>query len=400
MKETDFLVIGTGIIGLTIAKELSERYHDARITIIEKEREPAFHASGRNSGVLHAGFYYSADSLKARFTVDGNRSMTGYCLEHGLPINRCGKVVVAKNEDELRIISKLKDRGDKNGVVLHIVDKKELRDIEPNARTCGKALYSPTTSTVDPGEVCRHIAQSLQSRVSFIYENPLLKVGKDRCITKKGAIKYKYLINCAGLYADRIAHQAGSGLKYTILPFKGMYIKYHADNFIRRHIYPVPDLNYPFLGVHFTMTVDGKVKLGPTALPVLWRENYRGFENFKINECVQLLYWESKLFFSNAFDFRKLAFSEIRKYFKKYMIKQAANLVSELDDRNFGNHMPSGIRAQLLDKEKSSLVMDFVIETGERSIHILNAVSPAFTCSFIFAKYIVDIIEDNVKHIT
>jgi L-2-hydroxyglutarate oxidase LhgO len=394
MKETDFLIIGAGIIGLTIAKELSKRYHDAKITIIEKEREPAFHASGRNSGVLHAGFYYSSDSLKARFTVDGNRSMTEYCLEHGLSINRCGKVVVAKNEEELRVIFELKNRGDKNGVVLHIVDKKELRDIEPNARTYGKALYSPTTSTVDPGEVCRHIAQSLESRVNFIYENPLLEVRKDRCITKKVEIKYKYLINCAGLYADRIAHQIGSGLKYTILPFKGMYIKYHADNLTRRHIYPVPDLNYPFLGVHFTMTVDRKVKLGPTALPVLWRENYRGFENFKINECAQLLYWESKLLFSNAFDFRKLAFSEMRKFFKKNMIKQAANLVMELDNSRFGNYMSSGIRAQLLDKEKSMLVMDFVIETGEKSIHILNAVSPAFTCSFIFAKYIVDLIGD------
>lgn len=395
MKESDFLIIGAGIIGLTVAKELSERYHDAKITIIEKEKEPAFHASGRNSGVLHAGFYYSSDSLKARFTVDGNRAMTEYCMEHGLSINRCGKVVVAKNEDELKTIFELKNRGDKNGVVLYIVDKKELKELEPNAKTCEKALYSPATSTVDPKEVCQHIAQSLKQRANFIYENPLLEVKKNSCITRKGKIKYKYLINCAGMYADRIAHQAGLGLKYTIVPFKGIYIKYHSDNFIRRHIYPVPDLNYPFLGVHFTMTVDGKVKFGPTAIPILWRENYKGFENFKINECIQLLYWESKLFFLNAFDFRKLALSEMRKFSKQNLIKQAANLVYEFDNRCFGSYMSSGIRAQLLDTEKSSLVMDFVIETGERSIHILNAVSPAFTSSFVFAKHIVDIIENN-----
>lgn len=198
-----------------------------------------------------------------------------------------------------------------------MVDEKELKELEPNARTFGKALYSPATSTVDPKEVCRQIAQSLEPLVSFIYENPLLEVKEDTCITKKGKIKYKYLINCAGLYADKLAHKVGTGLKYTILPFRGMYIKYKEDNLIRKHIYPVPNLNYPFLGVHFTKTVDGKVKLGPTAIPIQWRENYRGFENFKINECVQLLYWESKLFFSNAFDFRKLAFSEMRKFFKK-----------------------------------------------------------------------------------
>lgn len=399
MTETDFLIIGAGIIGLTVAKELSERYPDAGITITEKEREAASHASGRNSGVLHAGFYYTADSLKARFTVDGNRLMTGYCLEHSLSISRCGKVVIARNEEELKTLFELKRRGDKNGVILQVIDEKELNELEPMAKTYGKALYSPTTSTVDPKEVCRHIARSLEGRVSFLYENRFLKADKDICITTNGKIKYNYLINCAGLYADKLAHQFRTGLKYTILPFKGMYIKYRGDNFLRKHIYPVPDLNYPFLGVHFTRTVDGKIKVGPTAIPVLWRENYKGLDNFRIDECMQLLYRESKLFISNAFDFRKLAFSEMRKMFKTYIVHQAGSLVKGLDSERFGNYMSSGIRAQLLDKEKSELVMDFVIESGEKSIHILNAVSPAFTCSFAFAKYIVNIISNNLAKI-
>lgn len=175
-----------------------------------------------------------------------------------------------------------------------------------------------------------------------------------------------------------------------------MYIKYMEDNFIGKHIYPVPDLKYPFLGVHFTRTVDGKIKVGPTAIPVLWRENYKGFDNFRLDECVELLYHESKLFITNAFDFRKLAFTEMKKFFKAHIIRQAEFLVKELDAGRFGNYMSAGIRAQLLDKENASLVMDFVIETGERSIHILNAVSPAFTCSFAFAKYIVALIDDNL----
>jgi L-2-hydroxyglutarate oxidase LhgO len=397
MIETDFLIIGAGIMGLTVAKELTGRYPDARITVIDKEKEVAFHASGRNSGVLHAGFYYTSDSLKARFVVDGNRSMTEYCLEHGLSISRCGKVVVAKNEEELKTLFELKKRGDINGVTLQVIDEKELNELEPMAKTCGKALYSPTTSTVDPKEVCRQIARSLGERVSFLYENRFIRADNDICITEKGKIKYNYLINCAGLYADKLAHQFGIGLQYTILPFKGIYIRYREDSFLRKHIYPVPDLNYPFLGVHFTRTVDGKIKVGPTAIPVLWRENYNGFDNFRIDEFIQLLYRESKLFISNAFDFRKLAFSEMRKLFKTYLIHQAEYLVKELDSKLFGNYVSSGIRAQLLDKSSSSLVMDFVIGTGEKSIHVLNAVSPAFTCSFAFSKYIVDVISNKLN---
>lgn len=185
MIETDFLVVGSGIIGLTVARELSERYHDARITVLEKEKEVASHSSGRNSGVLHAGFYYTADSLKARFTADGNRLMTEYCLKHGLSISRCGKVVIARNEEELKTLFELKKRGDKNDVALKVIDEKELNKLEPKARTYSKALYSPTTSTVDPKEVCRHIAQSLERRVAFMYETPLLGVQKKQLLQKR-----------------------------------------------------------------------------------------------------------------------------------------------------------------------------------------------------------------------
>jgi len=394
MVETDFLIIGAGIIGLSVAKELSCRFKDARIVITEKETEPAYHASGRNSGVLHAGFYYSSDSLKARFTAEGNRILTEYCLEHGIPINRCGKVVVAKDEKELNGIFELKRRGELNNVNVQLIDEKELEDIEPNANTYKKALYSPTTSAVNPKEVSIHIADSLKSKVIFIFQNPMLKIKNDIAITNKGKIRFKHLINCAGLYADKIAHQFGVGLRYTMLPFKGVYLKYTDSSLLQKHVYPVPDLEYPFLGVHFTKTVDGQVKVGPTAMPAFWREQYNGTENFKLSELSEIFFHTSRLFITNTFNFRRLALEELRKHMKKYLIKQSCHLVKKIDINNFGGYSSPGIRAQLFDKSCSNLVMDFVVEHGERSTHILNAVSPAFTCSLAFAKYVVD----NIKN--
>jgi len=390
--ETDFLIVGAGIVGLTVARELSKRYPDARITVLEKEREVACHASGRNSGVLHAGFYYHADSLKAKFTAEGNRILTEYCLDHGLAINRCGKVVVARDETELATLLELKRRGDANNVLLHVVDQKELHELEPNARTFDKALYSPATSTVDPKEICSHIAGQLKSKVNFLYGTPLISIEKDKVISRREDITFRHLVNCAGVYADTVAHKCGVGLHYAILPFKGLYIGYGEDSLLRMHVYPVPDLKYPFLGVHFTKTVKGHIKIGPTAVPALWRENYRGFENFRLDEFLSIYIRESMLFITNSCKFRELALKEIKKYFKRNIIARSASLVNHINTGAIGNYMAPGIRAQLFDKKNSELVSDFVIERGERSTHVLNAVSPAFTCSFLFAQYIVDII--------
>ena len=320
--------------------------------------------------------------------------MTEYCLEHGIPINRCGKVVVAKDEKELNGIFELKRRGELNNVNVQLIDEKELEDIEPNANTYKKALYSPTTSAVNPKEVSIHIADSLKSKVIFIFQNPMLKIKNDIAITNKGKIRFKHLINCAGLYADKIAHQFGVGLRYTMLPFKGVYLKYTDSSLLQKHVYPVPDLEYPFLGVHFTKTVDGQVKVGPTAMPAFWREQYNGTENFKLSELSEIFFHTSRLFITNTFNFRRLALEELRKHMKKYLIKQSCHLVKKIDINNFGGYSSPGIRAQLFDKSCSNLVMDFVVEHGERSTHILNAVSPAFTCSLAFVKYVVD----NIKN--
>ncbi|HHT9123830.1 MAG TPA: NAD(P)/FAD-dependent oxidoreductase, partial [Candidatus Wunengus sp. YC63] len=227
MITTDILIVGGGIIGLSIAKEVYNRHPDLKITLIEKEATVACHASGRNSGVLHAGFYYTPDSLKSRFTVEGNKLLTDYCLKNNLSINRCGKVVVAKDEKELNSIFELKRRGDTNGVDLELIDEKRLEELEPNARTFDKALYSPTTSVVNPKEVAGHIADTLKEKVNILFNEKFIKRDDTNTISiNTHKIKFKHLINSAGLYADKIAHQFGIGQKYTLIPFKGLYMEY------------------------------------------------------------------------------------------------------------------------------------------------------------------------------
>ena len=399
MITTDILIVGGGIIGLSIARELNNRHPDLKITLIEKEATVACHASGRNSGVLHAGFYYTPDSLKSRFTVEGNKLLTDYCLKNNLSINRCGKVVVARDEKELDSIFELKRRGDTNGVDLELIDEKRLEELEPNARTFDKALYSPTTSVVNPKEVVGHIADTLKRKVNILFNEKFIKRDDTNTVsTNTHKIKFKHLINSAGLYADKIAHQFGIGQKYTLIPFKGLYMEYKDSNLIRTHIYPVPNLKNPFLGVHFTITISGKVKIGPTAIPAFWRENYEGISRFNLNEFLEVLFYEAKLFFTNAFNFRSQTFEEFKKYYRNYFIQQATHLVKKIDINKFGNYLTPGIRAQLLDKKEMKLVMDFVVEHGENSTHVLNAVSPAFTSAFSFSKFIVDKVEKAIDY--
>jgi L-2-hydroxyglutarate oxidase LhgO len=390
MRETDFVIVGAGIIGLSITRELVRRFPGARMVVLEKEAEPAFHASGRNSGVLHAGFYYSADSLKARFTLTGNKLLTDYCLEHGLPINRCGKVVVATSEAEIEGIHELKRRGDRNGVDLKLIDPQELNDIEPNARTVGKALFSPTTSSIDPRRVCRHLASDFPANVEILFGRRFIGRGPGSVRTDRESIGYRYLFNAAGLYADRVARAFGAGTSFTMIPFKGIYLRYNHDGLLQRHVYPVPNLRNPFLGVHFTKTVDGHVKIGPTAIPAFWRENYDFKSRFDWGEFAEIIAKEARLFLFNHFNFRQLAFEEMRKYSRRYFISKAQALLKQLDAGQFGDYTRPGIRAQLLNTQTSELVMDFLLEHAENSTHVLNAVSPAFTSAFSFARHIVD----------
>ncbi|MCH9611010.1 MAG: L-2-hydroxyglutarate dehydrogenase [Chlamydiales bacterium] len=391
--KTDFLIIGSGIIGLTLALEIKKRDRSASVTIIEKEHSLALHGSGRNSGVLHAGFYYTADSMKARFTKEGNRLLTAYCEKKGLHINRCGKLVVANSEQEQEGLDELFKRGRKNGVAIEEISEKEAKKIEPYVRTQDRALFSPSTKSIDPVEVVHSLAKDAQhAGIEILFDAPFLKREADGILTGKGKIEAGYVVNAAGLYADRVAHPFNVGRNYRILPFKGLYLYSKQEIPLRTNIYPVPNLKNPFLGVHFTVTAAGKAKIGPTAIPCLWREQYGGLENFSWSELLDIAKRQAKLLMSSNFDFKQLAAEEIKKQKKSYLSKLANQMVCGLSTESFTVWGKPGIRAQLFDTKKNALEMDFVVERGERSIHILNAVSPALTCSFAFAKHVVDLI--------
>jgi (S)-2-hydroxyglutarate dehydrogenase len=302
--------------------------------------------------------------------------------------------VVAKDESEIEGIYELERRGTKNGVDVKIISEDEMKEIDPNAKTHKIALFSPTTATVDPTEVNISVKNDLiASGVKFRFnEGYKRKIDAHTIETTAGQIlSANKIINAAGLYADKIAKDFFFSQNYTIIPFKGIYLKYtKKDKPIKTNIYPVPNLKNPFLGVHYTITVDGIIKIGPTSIPAFWRENYKGMNNFRAGELSNILSWEARLFLSNAFGFRNLAFDEVRKYNKSYFVNLAAGLVHNIDKSGFTEWSKPGIRAQLLNMKTLELVQDFVVEGDGNTVHVLNAVSPAFTSSFPFAKWVVD----------
>ena len=388
---TDFLIIGAGVIGVTLALEIKKKYPDQKILIIEKESQAGFHASGRNSGVLHAGFYYTADSLKARFCRDGNRAMKAYCIDKKIKLNQNGKLVITKNASELSGLQTLYDRGIKNGVNLSLISEKEAREIEPHVRTHEKAIFSPDTASVNPNEVMTSLVEDAkQKSIQFLFQECYLS-NKKNIITNNRTISAGFVINTAGLYADKIAKQFGFGKNYEIVPFKGLYLySDEAMGSLKTHIYPVPDLNYPFLGVHFTVTAEGKIKIGPTAIPAFWREHYQGMQRFSFSEMSQIIKREAILFLQNQFHFRDVAIQELKKYSKKWMAGQAAYMLDNFNVNHYKTWGKPGIRAQLINTKTNALVSDFCFEGDDQSFHILNAVSPAFTCSLPFSAYLVE----------
>ena len=395
MQTTDFLVIGGGIIGVAVARELRRRHPVATVAVLEKEPACGRHASGRNSGVLHAGFYYTADSLKARFTRDGNAALREYCREKGLPLNQCGKLVVARTAADHPQMDELLRRGAANGVVLESVTEAEARKIEPRVKTCERAIWSPNTATADPGAVISAMRDdAIREGVRFVLGTTFRRRHGNEAETSQGRWSAGYVVNCAGLHADRIARQFGFSEHYTILPFKGLYL--YSDEpagALRTNIYPVPDLRNPFLGVHFTVTVDGHAKIGPTAIPGFWREQYAGLSGFSLRDLAEIARLQLGLLFSAGFEFRRLAWEELAKYDRARLVALAGHLADGVHVENYRRWGRSGIRAQLIDTRTRKLEMDFVLEGDDRSMHVLNAVSPGWTCAIPFAAYLVDEIE-------
>ncbi len=396
----DFLVIGGGVVGICTASELRRRYPDCRVLLLEKESDTGLHASGRNSGVLHAGFYYTADSLKARFCREGNEELTEWCLVHGLSIYQCGKLVVAQNESELAGLEELKRRASVNGVSLEMISESEAKRIEPRVKTHQRALFSPATATVNPIQVVASLRGEAE-RLGVVFRTSVRYLGRKGTTvqTSEGELEAGYVVNCAGLFADRIARDFGFASSYCILPFKGLYLYSNAPaGTFRTNIYPVPDLKNPFLGVHFTVTVDGKAKIGPTAIPCFWREHYTGIEGFNLDDFWEIVSLEMSLLFRSGFDFRGLAMKEMQKYSRSFLVKQAQALAEGVHEKEYTHWGRPGIRAQLVDLHKRTLVMDFLLDGDDRSMHVLNAVSPGFTCSLPFARFVCDAIDDATSH--
>lgn len=399
MTTTDFLVIGGGVIGVNIARRLRTLHSDSSVTLIEKEASCGLHASGRNSGVLHAGFYYTPDSLKAKFTREGNAKLTAYCEAKQISLNRCGKLVVAKDSADLPALDELLKRGKANGIHLEELSDQDAKKIEPRVKTYQRAIFSPTTSTVNPNAVLQSmVADAVTEGVQV--ESGVAFVGmKDRTIqTTVSRYEAGYVVNAAGLYADQIARQFGFSEHYRILPFKGLYL--YSDEplgALRTNIYPVPDLRNPFLGVHFTVTNEGQAKIGPTAIPALWREQYKGVSRFSFAEFIEIAGRGLSLLGNAGFEFRRLAIEEVMKYSRRRMVGLAGELVEGVKLEQYSKWGRPGIRAQLLDIRKRRLEMDFVLEGDDRSMHVLNAVSPGFTCSLPFSQYVCERIQQAIQ---
>lgn len=390
--QTHTLIIGGGILALTIARELLKKGHDD-ILIIEKEPALGMHASGRNSGVLHAGIYYANDSLKAKFCLSGNLKMQTYCESKGIPVRRCGKVVVAQNEADLKTLNVLYERATRNGAKVDYLDTKQLAEIEPWAKTFQSAIYSHDTAIVDPKSVIQALYQELLAtkKVRFLFNTRLVRLAKNNiAVTNERNVRFKFLINAAGAYADHVAKQFGLAKNLVMLPFKGIYRQLcdHQKHRVNGNIYPVPNIHNPFLGVHFTKNSHGDVYIGPTAIPAFGRENY-GLLSGMDKEALSIASRSARLFFSNG-QFRQVALTEPKKYFSSYFYRCANSLVSELKPNWLVKSSKAGIRPQLINWQTKELVMDFLLEQTENSLHVLNAISPAFTASMAMAEFIVD----------
>jgi L-2-hydroxyglutarate oxidase LhgO len=316
-----------------------------------------------------------------------------------LPLRACGKLVVASSPEELPVLDELLRRGKANGVPVELVDEKRAREIEPRAKTLERALFSPSTAVVDPAACLAALVKDAEREGIDLRWSTAYLGREGRVVrTSAGTIEAGYVVNAAGLYADRVARDYGFSTKYRILPFKGLYLYSDepADAF-RAHIYPVPDIRNPFLGVHFTVTVDGHVKIGPTAIPGMWRENYGGFEGFSAAEAAEIALRQAGLFFGAGFDFRRLAWEEIQKNSKSVMVGLAGRIAEGVKTADYRRWGKPGMRAQLMDIEKKTLVMDFVLEGDAGSFHVLNAVSPGFTCAMPFAAHVCDRVEGMLK---
>jgi len=394
----DVAIIGGGIVGLATAYRLQELSPDLRFIILEKEDRIGRHQTERNSGVLHAGVYYRPGSAKAALCRRGKQAMEAFCEMEGIPFNICGKTIVAVTDDEVPRLEALHERTKANGVYAERIGAERLKDIEPYAAGVA-ALHIPETGVVNFGDVAQRLAERIGERGGEIRTDAQVVGGMGRRTTSvietsRGAVEARVLVNCAGLWADRVARMFDAQPSVQLVPFRGEYVELSesACKYCRGLIYPVPDPAFPFLGVHLTRGVDGRVEAGPSAVMAFAREGY-GFGTIRLRELAEVLGYRG---------FRRLArkhwrtgLAEMRRSLSKRAFLQALQRlvpVLQMDDLR---PSLSGVRAQAV-RPDGSLADDFIIETTARAVHVINAPSPAATASLAIGEHIARLVFERL----
>jgi len=399
-READLLIIGAGIVGLATALDALTRYPDLRLIVVEKEKQIATHQTGHNSGVIHSGIYYRPGSLKARNCVAGAALMKRFCRDHGVAYEECGKLVVATSAEEVPRLEQLCQRGIMNGVEgLRLLSREQFQEIEPHCNGL-KALHVPSTGIVDYlvvaqkyGELIGHAGGEIVCDAKVI---GLRRDGQDTLVeTTAGSIRAHYVINCAGLYSDHIARMAGAPIESQIIPFRGEYYEVQSErrSLVRNLIYPVPDPRFPFLGVHFTRRIDGRVEAGPNAVLALRREGYTGSAP-DLTEAMETV--EFSGFWRMARKYWRMGTAEqYRSWVKSAFTAALQKMVPELQARDL---VPggSGVRAQAVDR-RGNLLDDFHFVHGPNAIHVCNVPSPAATASLEIGREIVDMLAQRFE---
>jgi len=398
-KNYDFIVIGGGIIGMSTAWQLQIQYPGKSVLVIEKESGPAQHQTGHNSGVIHAGVYYTPGSLKAKFCKEGNIATKAFCNEHGIEYDECGKLLVATNAAEHRRMSALIERCFENGLEIEVLDQRQLAEREPNVTGVG-AIFVPSTGIVSYTEITAKMAELVEEQGGHVmFSTAVIDIDElDQAVavdTEHGTFFGDYLVACAGLMSDRVVRMMGVEPEFKIIPFRGEYflLPPKHDQIVNHLIYPIPDPELPFLGVHLTRMIDGTVTVGPNAVLAFKREGYRKTD-ISLKDCWEMFTYPGMLkVLMNNFkaSIVELKNSLRKKGYLKLVQKYCPTL--QLDDlRSY----PAGIRAQAVSKD-GSLVDDFLFVTTKRCLAVCNAPSPAATSAIPIGKHIISKVDELVK---
>ena len=389
-------IIGSGVVGLTLAYEITNHNPTYEINIFEKEDNSIRHGTGRNSGVIHSGIYYTPNSHRSKLCIEGSRLMKKFIQDHNLYLNPCGKLLLPRYLNDLESLDFLFERSKEVGVhAIKLNSKEEILKIEPNCNPkFDQALFIKDTAIGDPKEVTAKLLELLKKRnFSILYHHEVSKVvsSKGALYVKDTLFEFDLVINAAGLYADQIAKISNLKTNYSSLPFKGKYWSVKTDNpseLPKTLLYPVPNLAHPFVGIHTVYDKSGNFYLGPSSTPVFGKEAYKPFQKFKLIEFVTLVFKFFTKIIKNENKLRNLAVSELRNLFLSHIKKSTEVYFKNSSNIILSESRKVGIRSQIFDNKSKTLFNDFVVIKQNKTVHILNAISPAWTSSFAMAKYI------------